>query len=414
MDLITFDPKRDKVPEILHTKCLDVKFPLSDEAKTVIEELKRNLVLLASKYGNARGIGLSANQIGAKLSIAVVSFEKETINLINPRIIGESNHRIFSRIGCLSFFKYRGMVRHPKEIEISFEDIDGKKHTRKFNGDKGLAVFHEIDHLNGVTLIERSESGIFIPWEKIYPRGSKIAFKNYGIVFAIRKYLFDCGISFFLQPQTSVQYYSQFFKEKINNPSLYISHSVKKRKEMIDLIKKYTPKGGKILEAGCGTSSHSIYLSKKFYDVTAIDIEKDMLEVAKKFNKKALGKVTYFLGNIFHLPFEENSYNTVFSHGVLEHFSVEKIISAVNESLRVANTVVISVPTIFNVSNNLMGDEILRSVFKWKRILTKTRGHLKETRGSFSSPSRLKNLQDTSGGILNYVAPVVVFVVTKE
>lgn len=414
MNLITFDPQKDRIPNIIRTKCLNVEFPLSEKAKFTIEELKKNLSSLIIQHGNKRGIGLSANQIGINLNIAIVNFGDEILILINPKFISSSTSQTLSRIGCLSFFRYRGMVRHPKEIEISFQDMDAIKHTKKFNGDKALIILHEIDHLNGISLMERCESGIFIPWEIAYPIGSKVPFKNWGIVFAIRKHLFNHGINLGFQPQTDIQYYSRFFREKLDDLSLHVSHSVEKRSEMIDLIKKYTPQNGKILEAGCGTSFHSIYLSKKNYKVTAIDIENDMIEVAKKFNKECSGNVTYISGDIFNLPFSDKVYDTVFSHGVLEHFSKKEIVFAINEALRVANTVIISVPTIFDVSNNLMGDEILRSIFKWKRIIKRTRGQLKEIDGSFPFHPRLRNLQKVAGNILNYVAPVAIFVITKK
>ena len=414
MNLITFDPKIEKIPDILSTKCMCVKFPLSDKVKFIIKELERNLDLLIFKYGNTRGIGLSANQIGENLSIAIVNFREEKIVLINPKLLNFSKSETLSRIGCLSFFKYRGMVRHPKEIKITFEDIEGNKHLRKFSGDEALVLLHEIDHISGISLVERSESGVFIPWDITYPIGSNVPFKNSGIIFNLKRYLYNHGICIDFNPQTDIQYYSQFFREKRDDLSLYISNSVKKRIEMINLIKKYTPLKGKILEAGCGTSSHSVYLSKEGYQVTAIDIENDMLGLAKKFNETLSGNVIYTLGDIFHLPFKSNTYNTIFSHGVLEHFSNQEIVSIINESLRVANTVIISVPTIFDISNNLMGDEILRSVFRWKSILRKTNGYLKETHGSFPFHPRLRRLKKLTGKILDFIAPVAIFVIVKE
>jgi ubiquinone/menaquinone biosynthesis C-methylase UbiE len=51
------------------------------------------------------------------------------------------------------------------------------------------------------------------------------------------------------------------------------------------LIKKHKIKGEKILEVGCGTGGHAVYLKRKNFDIVGIDLHKEMLEVAKKKSK---------------------------------------------------------------------------------------------------------------------------------
>lgn len=52
-----------------------------------------------------------------------------------------------------------------------------------------------------------------------------------------------------------------------------------------NLIKKYKINGKKILDVGCGTGNHALLLKKKGFDVTGIDLNKEMLKVAKKKSK---------------------------------------------------------------------------------------------------------------------------------
>jgi ubiquinone/menaquinone biosynthesis C-methylase UbiE len=52
-----------------------------------------------------------------------------------------------------------------------------------------------------------------------------------------------------------------------------------------NLIKKYKIKCKKILEVGCGTGGHAIHLKKKGFDIIGVDLNKEMLEVAKKKSK---------------------------------------------------------------------------------------------------------------------------------
>lgn len=74
--------------------------------------------------------------------------------------------------------------------------------------------------------------------------------------------------------------YKQFAKyyDSIYRWKDYKSESVKLRK----LIKKYKSSRGKeMLDVACGTGNHIQYL-KKYFHITGIDIDKDMLGIARK------------------------------------------------------------------------------------------------------------------------------------
>ena len=65
-------------------------------------------------------------------------------------------------------------------------------------------------------------------------------------------------------------------KKYISN---YISDKIKYKKPLIKLIKKYA--NANIIEAGTGTGVLSTYLASLKYNVIAIDIDEQMLELAK-------------------------------------------------------------------------------------------------------------------------------------
>jgi len=48
-----------------------------------------------------------------------------------------------------------------------------------------------------------------------------------------------------------------------------------------DLINKYQTPGKNILEMGCGTGTHAIFLAKKGFNLTGIDLSSEMIELAK-------------------------------------------------------------------------------------------------------------------------------------
>ena len=64
---------------------------------------------------------------------------------------------------------------------------------------------------------------------------------------------------------------------------IYSSKDYKSECEKIHtLIKEYKKsKGKEMLDVACGTGNHIQYL-KKYYDITGIDLDKDMLKIAKK------------------------------------------------------------------------------------------------------------------------------------
>jgi peptide deformylase len=121
------------------------------------------------------GIGLAANQVGIDAAVAVVNV-REPIILINPKLIDQWDEVPYYE-GCLSF-KGKGIkTKRYKNIVIKTEQedsdwyfsgaenpSDGKGSWEKEQSDKqeqelrlleAICVQHEIDHLNGMTIMDR-------------------------------------------------------------------------------------------------------------------------------------------------------------------------------------------------------------------------------------------------------------------
>jgi peptide deformylase len=110
------------------------------------------------------GIGLAANQVGIDAQVAVLNV-REPIILINPKIIAKTNEIPYYE-GCLSFPKKGCHTKRYETIEVTtaqeessliFSGID----TNESSDDKALrtleavCVQHEIDHLNGMRILDR-------------------------------------------------------------------------------------------------------------------------------------------------------------------------------------------------------------------------------------------------------------------
>lgn len=146
-------------------------------------------------------------------------------------------------------------------------------------------------------------------------------------------------------------------------------------KDLIDKVCELSEERGLILEAGCGLARSTFVLSRlKGKDVTAIDIDDSLLEIAEK-NQKTLGtKVQFAKGDLFKLSkqFGTRQFDVVFSGGVLEHFVDEQIQAILTEQLKVAHHVVFNVPILSDKNREYFNDNIFRRLLspeEWKRIL---------------------------------------------
>ena len=139
------------------------------------------------------GIGLAANQVGIDASVAVVNV-REPIILINPTIVKQWDEIPYYE-GCLSF-KGKGIqTKRYRNIVISTEQedsdwyfsgapnpSDGKGSWEKESSDKQdqelrlletICVQHEIDHLNGMTIMDRQMITTIVNTEK-FGRNEKV------------------------------------------------------------------------------------------------------------------------------------------------------------------------------------------------------------------------------------------------
>lgn len=109
-----------------------------------------------------KGIGLAANQIDDDRRIAVLHVPGwPRMVLINPEI---TKTRGEDRVeeGCLSVAKSgkRVMVTRAMEVAVRYQDVLGEWHSMTAKGLLARAIQHEVDHLNGMTCLERtSEQG---------------------------------------------------------------------------------------------------------------------------------------------------------------------------------------------------------------------------------------------------------------
>ena len=84
------------------------------------------------------------------------------------------------------------------------------------------------------------------------------------------------------------------------------------------------PEGSRVLEAGCGVGAQTVTLAQNspHAEITSVDISEASIAIARgKVEKAGITNVKFQQGDIFHMPFEAESFDHVFVCFVLEHLS---------------------------------------------------------------------------------------------
>lgn len=119
----------------------------------------RNLVLdMIETMKKADGVGLAAPQVGVNKNIVVVDWDGDDIVLINPKIKRKSWRKNTSTEGCLSLPKLNVSVKRHNKITVTALDYSGDSIKIEAEGLLSRILQHEIDHLNGVLILDKCTS----------------------------------------------------------------------------------------------------------------------------------------------------------------------------------------------------------------------------------------------------------------
>ncbi len=122
-----------------------------DELNSLLDDMRETM------YAN-NGMGLAAPQVGVLIRAIVMDINGCYFELINPKIIAEEGSQTDDE-GCLSVGSFSDKVTRPYKITVRAQDRLGYKY--EITGEKYFArcVCHEMDHLDGILFIDKSEHG---------------------------------------------------------------------------------------------------------------------------------------------------------------------------------------------------------------------------------------------------------------
>ncbi|MCA9539387.1 MAG: peptide deformylase [Myxococcales bacterium] len=136
----------------------------AQQVETFDDRLRGLVADMEETMAERDGIGLAATQVGLDLRLLILSryaFEgeegrdKPNLVVINPEVVWESDEKMVGEEGCLSFPGVFIQVERPRKVRIRAYDAAGEVYEIEGEGLGSRAILHEIDHLEGVVMIDR-------------------------------------------------------------------------------------------------------------------------------------------------------------------------------------------------------------------------------------------------------------------
>lgn len=129
-----------------------------------------NLAALAHKMlltmQQANGVGIAATQVFSRAAMFIMASNPNerypdapvmvpTV-VINPKILSASSATEMGIEGCLSIPGKRLSIARHSQIEVQYQLLDGQLQQQVLQGFVARIFQHEYDHLQGITLLERT------------------------------------------------------------------------------------------------------------------------------------------------------------------------------------------------------------------------------------------------------------------
>jgi peptide deformylase len=122
------------------------------------DALRAEVARMGGLMHDSMGIGLAATQVGALRRLLVYRVEHDSpINaLVNPEIEWSGRDKEWMEEGCLSLPGVHVDVERPVRVRVRAQDPHGERIVVEASGLEARVIQHEIDHLDGVLILDRT------------------------------------------------------------------------------------------------------------------------------------------------------------------------------------------------------------------------------------------------------------------
>ena len=121
------------------------------------DALRAEIVRMGELMHDALGVGLAATQLGVLHRVLVYRAHSEDplTALVNPEIEWQSEELEVADEGCLSLPGVHVAVERAAQVRVRARNGDGDDLLVEAEGLDARVIQHEIDHLNGVLILDR-------------------------------------------------------------------------------------------------------------------------------------------------------------------------------------------------------------------------------------------------------------------
>ena len=134
---------------------------LKSKASPVAEfgpELRAEVDRMIAIMRDGMGVGLAATQLGIlrRMLVFQAAPDAEPAGLVNPTVEWLSEEVVLAEEGCLSLPRVAMDVERPLHVRVGGYDVEGERLTIEASGLEARVLQHEIDHLDGVLILDRA------------------------------------------------------------------------------------------------------------------------------------------------------------------------------------------------------------------------------------------------------------------
>jgi len=128
--------------------------PVSEFGPALRVETDRMIAIMRDGHG----VGLAATQLGVlrRLLVFQAGPDSSPTGLVNPAIEWLSAEAVVAEEGCLSLPRVAMDVERPLHARVAGLDVEGEPVSIEASGLEARVLLHEIDHLDGVLILDRA------------------------------------------------------------------------------------------------------------------------------------------------------------------------------------------------------------------------------------------------------------------
>ena len=128
------------------------------EVADIDDDVRRLIDRMTVLMRDAEGVGLAATQVGVLRRVFVfVDGDDGPRAVVNPKVVERADETETDEEGCLSLQGVKVPVDRSVRIVLEGLDANGKPVHYELDGYAARVVQHELDHLDGVLIIDRTD-----------------------------------------------------------------------------------------------------------------------------------------------------------------------------------------------------------------------------------------------------------------